>query len=104
MSPALPDLVIAGAGSVCAFRDGTWSVNATGNPGLAAAGNGDVLAGLVAALLAQGLDGPRALQYAVCLHGAAGDACVARGDGPVGLAASEVAREARTLINRWTSA
>lgn len=95
-------VVVKGAGSVCAFRDGTWSVNATGNPGLASAGNGDVLAGLVAALLAQGVEAPRALQYAVCLHGAAGDACVARGVGPVGLTALEVAHEARTLINAWT--
>ena len=95
-------VVVKGAGSVCAFRDGTWSVNATGNPGLASAGNGDVLAGLVGALLAQGLDAARALQYAVCLHGAAGDACVARGVGPVGLTALEVAHEARTLINAWT--
>jgi hydroxyethylthiazole kinase-like uncharacterized protein yjeF len=95
-------VVLKGAGSVCAFRDGTWSVNATGNPGLASAGNGDVLAGLVGALLAQGLEPARALQYAVCVHGAAGDACVARGAGPIGLTAFEVAREARTLINAWT--
>ncbi|HZZ93603.1 MAG TPA: NAD(P)H-hydrate dehydratase [Usitatibacter sp.] len=96
-------VVLKGAGSICAFRDGGWSVNATGNPGLASAGNGDVLAGLVAALLAQGLEPARALQYAVCLHGAAGDACVARGLGPVGLTALEVAHEARALINAWTA-
>jgi len=95
-------VVVKGAGSVCAFRDGTWSVNATGNPGLASAGNGDVLSGLVGALLAQGLEPARALQYAVCLHGAAGDACVARGVGPVGLTALDVAHEARMLINAWT--
>jgi hydroxyethylthiazole kinase-like uncharacterized protein yjeF len=97
-------VVLKGAGSICAFRDGTWSVNATGNPGLASAGNGDVLAGIVGALLAQGLEPARALQYAVCLHGAAGDACVARGIGPVGLTASEVALEARNVINAWTAA
>jgi hydroxyethylthiazole kinase-like uncharacterized protein yjeF len=97
-------VVVKGAGSVCAFRDGTWSVNGTGNPGLASAGNGDVVSGLVAALLAQGLEAPRALQYAICLHGAAGDACVARGHGPVGLTAFEVAQEARALINAWCAA
>ena len=96
-------MVLKGAGSVCALRDGTWTVNTTGNPGLASAGNGDVLSGLVGALLAQGLEAPRALQYAVCVHGAAGDACVARGIGPAGLTASEVALEARTLINAWTA-
>jgi hydroxyethylthiazole kinase-like uncharacterized protein yjeF len=96
-------VVLKGAGSICAFPDGRWSVNSTGNPGLSAAGSGDVLAGIIAALLAQKLDAERALQYAVCLHGAAADACVARGDGPIGLTASEVAREARALINRWVS-
>jgi hypothetical protein len=52
-------------------------------------------------MLAQRLDAAKALQYAVCLHGAAADACVARGVGPVGLTASEVAHAARDLINRW---
>jgi len=94
-------VVIKGAGSVCAFHDGAWSINATGNPGLASAGNGDVLSGMVGAMLAQGLEPWRALQLAVCLHGAAGDACVARGVGPVGLTASEVALEARALLNAW---
>ncbi|HEX3098725.1 MAG TPA: NAD(P)H-hydrate dehydratase [Usitatibacter sp.] len=97
------DVVLKGAGSVCAFPDGRWAVNATGNPGLAAAGSGDVLAGIIGAMLCQGLEADRALAYAVCAHGAAADACVARGDGPVGLTASEVAREARAVINRWTA-
>jgi NAD(P)H-hydrate repair Nnr-like enzyme with NAD(P)H-hydrate dehydratase domain len=52
-------------------------------------------------MLAQKLAPERALQYAVCLHGAAADACVARGVGPVGLAAMDVALEARSVINRW---
>jgi hydroxyethylthiazole kinase-like uncharacterized protein yjeF len=94
-------VVLKGAGSICAFADGTWSVNATGNPGLATAGSGDVLAGIIGALLAQRMEPRRALQYAVCLHGAAADACVARGLGPVGLTASEIAIEARAVLNRW---
>ena len=97
-------VVLKGVGSICAFPDQTWSINSTGNPGLASAGTGDVLAGIVGALLCQGLDAARALQYAVCLHGAAADASVARGEGPVGLTASEVALEARRLMNRWTEA
>lgn len=97
------EVVLKGAGSICASPDGTWSINATGNPGLASGGTGDVLAGLVGALIAQGLAAPAALRYAVCLHGAAADACVARGEGPVGLTAGEVALEARRLLNRWTS-
>ncbi len=92
-------VVLKGAGSVCAFPDGRWSINTTGNPGLASGGTGDVLAGLIGALLCQGLDAERALELGVCLHGAAADACVARGIGPAGLTASEVALEARLLLN-----
>lgn len=95
-------VVLKGAGSVCAFPDGTWSINTTGNPGLASGGTGDVLAGMLGALLAQGLPTPQALQYAVCLHGAAADALVCRGIGPVGLTASELIPEARQLLNEWT--
>ena len=94
-------VVLKGAGSICAFPDGRWSINTTGNAGLAAAGSGDVLAGMIGAMLAQKLAPAKALQYAVCLHGAAADACVARGVGPVGLTAMDVALEAREVINRW---
>jgi ADP-dependent NAD(P)H-hydrate dehydratase / NAD(P)H-hydrate epimerase len=94
-------VVVKGAGSICATPDGKWAINTTGNPGLASGGTGDVLAGIVGALLCQGLDPEHALQYAVCLHGAAADACVARGIGPVGLTASEVALEARSVLNAW---
>lgn len=97
------EVVLKGAGSVCASPDATWSINSTGNPGLASGGTGDVLAGLVGALLAQGLPAPRALRYAVCLHGAAADRLVARGVGPAGLTASELILEARALINLWTA-
>jgi hydroxyethylthiazole kinase-like uncharacterized protein yjeF len=97
-------VVLKGAGSICAFPDGRWSINTTGNPGLAAAGSGDVLAGMIGAMLAQKLQPEKALQYAVCLHGAAADACVARGIGPVGLTASEISVEARAVLNSWTRA
>jgi hydroxyethylthiazole kinase-like uncharacterized protein yjeF len=96
-------VVLKGAGSVCASPDGRWSINTTGNPGLASGGTGDVLAGLIGALLAQGLAPEQALQLGVCLHGAAADALVGRGIGPVGLTASELIPEARSLLNSWTS-
>ena len=96
-------VVLKGAGSVCAFPDGRWSINTTGNAGLASAGSGDVLAGMIGAMLAQRLPPEQALQYAVCLHGAAADACVARGLGPVGLMAMDVALEARNVINSWSA-
>ena len=91
--------VLKGAGSVLAHTDGAWDINASGNPGLASAGTGDVLAGFAGAFVAQGIDAKTSLRLAVCLHGAAADACVAAGRGPVGLAASELAPAARELLN-----
>ncbi len=92
-------VVVKGAGSVLAHPDGTWDINATGNPALATAGTGDVLAGIAGALLAQHVEAKDALRLAVCVHGAAADACVAAGNGPVGLVASELIGAARALIN-----
>jgi hydroxyethylthiazole kinase-like uncharacterized protein yjeF len=92
-------VVLKGAGSVLAYPDGTWDINATGNAGLASAGTGDVLAGFAGAFLAQGQDAKTALRLAVCLHGAAADACVAAGSGPLGLTAGELVPAARALLN-----
>jgi hydroxyethylthiazole kinase-like uncharacterized protein yjeF len=92
--------VLKGAGSVCAARDGTWHVNTSGNPGMASAGMGDVLTGIMAALLSQGVEPRTALLAAVYLHGAAADHAVAGGAGPVGLTATETIAAARVLLNR----
>jgi hydroxyethylthiazole kinase-like uncharacterized protein yjeF len=92
-------VVLKGAGSICAAPDGAWRINPTGNPGMSSAGMGDVLSGILAALLAQSMAPFDALQLAVYLHGAAADALVARGVGPVGLTASEVMVEARAVLN-----
>ncbi len=92
-------VVLKGAGSVCAAPDGSWHINTSGNPGMASAGMGDVLTGMIAALLAQGAEPRTALLAAVHAHGAAADALVAGGIGPVGLTASEVMDAARSLIN-----
>jgi len=93
-------VVLKGAGSVLAYPDGGFDINASGGPALATAGSGDVLAGIVGAFLAQRLDPKTALRYAVCLHGAAADALVARGIGPLGVVASELPDAARALLNR----
>jgi len=93
-------IVLKGAGSVLAYPDGSFDINASGGPALATAGSGDVLAGMVGAFVAQRLDARTALRHAVCLHGAAADALVARGIGPAGLVASELPDAARALLNR----
>ena len=92
-------MVLKGAGSVLAHPDGRFDVNATGNPALAVAGSGDVLAGILGAMLAQRLDPVSALRFAVCLHGAAADRLVATGIGPVGVSAAEVGDAVRSLLN-----
>ena len=92
-------VVLKGAGSVLAYPDASWDINASGNPGLASAGTGDVLAGFAGAFLAQGLDAKTALRLAVCMHGAAADACARAGRGPLGLTAVELNDAARKLLN-----
>jgi len=93
-------IVLKGCGSICAWPDGHWAINTSGNPGMASAGMGDVLTGIIAALLAQGVDERHALTAAVYLHGAAADQLTEKGIGPIGLTAGEVIDAARRLLNR----
>ena len=82
-------VVLKGAATVIAHPNGRAYVNATGNPGMAAGGMGDVLTGVIAGLIAQGF-GPEAAAHAgVYLHGAAADT-LAETIGPVGYLAGEV--------------
>jgi NAD(P)H-hydrate epimerase len=69
-------LVLKGHHTVVTFPDGRQFFNTTGNSGMATAGSGDVLTGLLLALLAQGYDPKHAAVLGVYLHGAAGDAYV----------------------------
>ena len=78
-------VVVKGAPTVTAAPDGTFYINTTGNAGMATAGSGDVLTGIVLALLAQGYDGIEAARIAVYIHGLAGD-----------MAARELSRTAMT--------
>ena len=93
-------VVLKGNGSVIAAPDGKFWINSSGNPGMASAGMGDALSGMIAALCAQGVDPLHALLAGTYLHGAAADALVAMGAGPVGITASEVIDQARALLNR----
>ncbi|TAJ75988.1 MAG: NAD(P)H-hydrate dehydratase [Gallionellaceae bacterium] len=93
-------VVLKGAGSICATRDGKLHLNRTGNPGMSSAGMGDVLAGMIAAFIAQGLSADEALLLAVHLHGAAGDA-LAQQQATIGMSGTEVTEWARWLLNQW---
>jgi len=96
-------IALKGCGTIVADPDGSWFINTSGNPGLATAGSGDVLTGLITALLAQNWPARAALLAGVHLHGAAADHLVAAGCGPVGLTAGELIDSARRCINQWIS-
>lgn len=93
-------VVLKGCGSVLAAPTGDWAINPTGNPGMASAGMGDVLSGIICALLAQGWPAWPALAGGVWLHGRAADLLVQRGEGPIGLAAGELIDQARAALNQ----
>ena len=96
------NVALKGAGTVCVMADGQWSINGTGNPGLATAGSGDVLAGIIGALLAQRLSADHALMLGVCVHGAAADELVSDAMepiGPIGLVATDLLPAVRRLLN-----
>ncbi|MCL2346400.1 MAG: NAD(P)H-hydrate dehydratase [Desulfobulbus sp.] len=94
-------VALKGCGTVVMTANEQWWINDNGNPGMASAGMGDVLSGLVLALLGQGWPAAAALLAGVHLHGAAADRLVAAGAGPVGLTAGEVTAAARNVFNDW---
>lgn len=82
-------LVLKGAGTVIASPDGRIMINRTGNPGLATAGTGDVLTGIIAGLVAQGLKPLDAAAAGVYIHGKTADRVAAK-IGPFGFMATDI--------------
>jgi ADP-dependent NAD(P)H-hydrate dehydratase / NAD(P)H-hydrate epimerase len=90
-------VVLKGSGSLIADPDGRLDVCTWGNPGMATGGMGDLLTGVIAALMAQGCNAWQAACMGVGLHARAGD--IAARDGERGLLASDLLQPLRTLGN-----
>ena len=82
-------VVLKGAGSLVAAPSGELYMNSTGNSGLASGGTGDVLTGVIAALLGQGVEVTSAAALGVYIHGLAGD-LAAEAVGEAGMIAGDV--------------
>jgi len=89
--------VLKGAGTLIDNAENTW-VCEDGNPALAVGGSGDVLTGIIGALLAQGLNIDEAARYGVTLHAKAGDIASER-DGQRGMLPSDLFSIVRRLLN-----
>ena len=91
--------VLKGAGTIVSSPSGEWTICAAGNPGLAQAGSGDVLTGMIAALLAQTKDATFSARAGVYLHAAAADE-LSRTNGEIGLNINNIAPTAAKLLNQ----
>ncbi|USF26010.1 ATP-dependent (S)-NAD(P)H-hydrate dehydratase [Firmicutes bacterium ASF500] len=103
-------LVLKGHGTVTAVPDGSAWINASGNPGMAKGGSGDVLAGMIAALLGQkhlrrerreGDNTAELVTVAVCFHGLAGDLC-AQKLGEYSMLPTDLIEALPEVLREWT--
>ncbi|NQY63129.1 MAG: NAD(P)H-hydrate dehydratase [Alteromonadaceae bacterium] len=89
--------VLKGSGSLVSDGNTTW-INTSGNAGMATAGMGDVLSGIIAAVLLQMKHSLDAVRFAVYIHGQAAD-IIAQRNGQRGLLASDLFSEVQMLVN-----
>ena len=92
-------VVLKGCGTVVAAPDGRYAICPYGNPGMATAGTGDVLSGVIGAMLAQGIDDPwTAAMAGVLAHALAGDLAAAE-QGERGMLASDITARLPRVLN-----
>ena len=92
-------LVLKGHKTIVSDYSGNFYINKTGNPGMATAGSGDVLTGMIGAFLGQELDAFKAAKYAVYLHGLAGD-LAAREKTQISLIATDIIDKIPSAIKK----
>ena len=97
------DCVVAlkGAGTVVAGKDKRWGIVNSGNAGLAQAGSGDVLTGITAALLCQGIPAWESAAAGSWLMGAGADIIDEMTGGGIGLRLNDIASESSALLSAW---
>jgi ADP-dependent NAD(P)H-hydrate dehydratase / NAD(P)H-hydrate epimerase len=92
------DIILKGAGSLISSGSSRPpALCSDGNPGMATGGCGDVLAGILGALIAQGYAEDEAAELGVCLHAAAGDRAARAGE--IGMLAGDLLPALRELLN-----
>ena len=91
-------VVLKGCGTVVAEPSGRYAICPYGNPGMASAGTGDVLAGVIGAMVAQGLDPWQAAMAGVLAHALAGDRAAAQ-IGARGMLATDITDRLPTVLN-----
>jgi NAD(P)H-hydrate epimerase len=91
-------VVLKGCGSVISRPDGFYAVCPLGNPGMATAGTGDVLAGVIAAMLAQGMSAWESAMLGVVAHAHAGDLAASQ-IGERGMIASDIIARLPAVLN-----
>jgi NAD(P)H-hydrate epimerase len=91
-------VVLKGCGTVVAEHGGRYAICPLGNPGMASAGTGDVLAGVIGAFVAQGLDLWDAAIGGVVAHASAGDLAAAK-TGERGMIASDIISQLPAVLN-----
>lgn len=94
-------LLLKGAGTVVAAPDGRLAINSSGNPGMASGGMGDVLTGVITALLGQGYEPFTACCLGAFCHGFAGDLAAAD-KGEIGLIATDLQEMLPQAFKRLT--
>ena len=93
-------ILVAKNAPSCVFYKNKGIVNSTGNPALATAGTGDVLTGMIAGLIAQGLEPQKAAQTAVYIHGKAADLFCEK-KGMRGMIASDLLNTIPTVLDGY---